>query len=190
MTVLIDVDDVLNNLCEVWCRNLNSRYGTQVEVKDITNWEISKFFPALTKEQIFEPLNHEEFWKSVEPRHDAVEYVSKLYNEGFDIYICTATDYKSIKFKYEHLILKYFPYIRWNHVIVAYQKQMIYADVLIDDCVQNLEGGNYIKILMTMPYNKDFDAKANEMVRVYNWKDVYRIISRLRKEGSFKKVEG
>ena len=58
ITVLIDIDDTIENLCEEWCNYLNRKYGTMVTYKDVTKWDMRKSFPNLTKEQVFEPLHN------------------------------------------------------------------------------------------------------------------------------------
>ena len=60
----------------------------------------------------------------------------------------------------------------WN-VITICNKQLLNADILVDDGVHNLVGGLYKKILMTASHNKDFDASSNGMVRVNNWQEAY-----------------
>ena len=63
--------------------------------------------------------------------------------------------------------------ISWWNVITICSKQLINADILVDDGVHNLLGGSYKKILMTASHNKAFDANANGMVRVNNWQEAY-----------------
>lgn len=179
ITILIDIDDVLNNLCETWCNHLNEKYNCNVDYRQITEWDMSKFFPKLTKEQIYEPLHSPEIWKKLKPKDGAVEYVGRLAEEGFNIYLCTSTYYKNVQAKFEEVIHKYFAFIKWSQVIVASKKQMIKADFLVDDGVHNLEGGDYIKILMDAPHNQSYDAEGNGMYRAHDWREAYRLIHRL-----------
>lgn len=180
--LLIDIDDTIEELLVAWCHWLNWLHYTNVTPDDIRDWDMQKAFPTLTKEEIYEPINRDDFWQTVPPKQDAMEYVKKLYDEGYEIYLCTSTDYRNVKVKYEHIVQKYFPYIEWNHVIIANNKQMIRADYLIDDGVHNLENGDFTKILMTAPHNRDYDAEANGMYRVSHWKEVYDIIHKSESE--------
>lgn len=173
ITILIDMDDTLTELLPAWCKWLNDHYGLNVKPDEVTDWDISKFFTTLTKEQVFEPLHTDYFWKTVEPKDEAVKYVKQLIDDGFNVYLCTTTDYRNIKPKFEYIILKHFPFISWRQVIVAGHKQMIKADFLIDDGVHNHEGGDYFKILVSAPHNQGYDAEANGMVRSENWKFIY-----------------
>lgn len=178
-TVLVDVDDTMIDLLSAWCNWLNQFYGLCVKPDEVTNWNITEFFPTLTAEQVFEPLHTDHFWKTVKPKGEAVKYVKRLIDDGFKVYLCTATDYKNIKPKFEYAILKYFPFISWQQVIVADCKQMIKADFLIDDGIHNHYDGDYFKILVSAPHNKRYDAEANGLVRSENWESTYNIIINL-----------
>lgn len=177
MKILIDIDDVLNNLCEEWCLFLDEKYGTSVTYDQVTEWNIRKFFPSLTEEQVYEPLRDSSLWDRLKPKPGAVEYVKKLMNDGHEVYLCTSTDYRNIRDKFERVVQKYYPFIGWSQVIVVRRKQMINADFLIDDAPHNLIGGDYIKILFTAPHNWTFDAAENDMLRADTWEDVYDFIS-------------
>lgn len=182
ITILIDIDDTLIELLPAWCKWLNDLYGLNVKPDEVTDWDGARFFPTLTKEQVFEPLHTDYFWKTVEPKDEAVKYVKQLIDDGFNVYLCTTTDYRNVKPKFEYIILKHFPFISWRQVIVAGRKQMIKADFLIDDGVHNHEGGDYFKILVSAPHNRGYDAEANCMVRSENWKFTYdTVISQAKK---------
>ena len=178
-TILIDIDDTIENLCETWVDWLNKQYGTSVEYNKITKWDMSKFFPNLTKEQVYEPLYNPKLWDYVRPKQGAVKYVKKLIDEGYNVYLCTTTDYRNVRPKFESVIQKYFPYINWNQVIITSHKQMINADFLVDDGVHNLENGNYIKILVSAPHNANYDAESNDIYRANNWEEIYNLIHML-----------
>ena len=48
LTILVDMDDVLENLVECWVDELNKKCGSSLCEEDITDWRIAKFFPSLT----------------------------------------------------------------------------------------------------------------------------------------------
>lgn len=176
--ILIDMDDTIENLVQAWIATLNQKFGTNVEFDDITSWDISKFFPTIPFSEVYAPLKDNEFWKTIKPKQDAITYIEKLIRDGHQCYILTTTPYCTINEKMESLLFKHFPYLSWDNVIIAANKQMIRGDYLIDDGVHNLLDGEYKKILMTMPHNRDFDAKSNDMTRVNSWEEIYNIISK------------
>jgi 5'(3')-deoxyribonucleotidase len=176
VTILVDIDDTIENLLEAWVMWLNIKYGYCVKWQEVNDWDVTKFYPDLTREQVFEPLHTESFWYLVMPKNDAQIYLKKLFNEGFNIYLCTSTDYRNVRPKYEAIIKKYFPYIRWSKVIVTSNKQMLKADYLIDDGPHNLEGGSYKKILFSAPHNLKYKTEENGMVRCSDWESIYQLI--------------
>ena len=53
-TILVDMDDTMEELLPAWVVYLNNKYHTNVNPNGITDWDIENFFPELTKEQVFE----------------------------------------------------------------------------------------------------------------------------------------
>ena len=49
LRILFDADDVAETLLEGWVKTLNERYGTTTSVEDVTDRDVSKAFPTLTK---------------------------------------------------------------------------------------------------------------------------------------------
>lgn len=179
LTVLVDMDDTVENLVEAWVEYLNNMYGVSVDTEDVVDWNICKAFPTLSSNEVYAPLLEDEMWKTVKPKDGAQKYLGKLLNDGHRIYIVTTSSYKALNAKMEHVLFKYFPFITWNDVIITSNKQLINGDVLIDDGVHNLEGGSYYRILMNANHNKAYNAEANGMVRAFSWKEVYLLVSGL-----------
>ena len=179
MVILIDADGVLEDLTQKWVIYLNEKYGTSVRYEDVTEWDMTKNFPSLTREQVYGAELDDELYERLKPYDGAVQYVKKLMDDGHTVYVVTTSPYQILKVKTEKVLLKYFPFLTWKNVIVTSDKKLIKGDILIDDGIHNLLGGDYLKILMSAPYNRDFDAGKNGMIRVHNWKEIYEIISAL-----------
>lgn len=177
MDILIDMDDVMEDLISPWVEELSKKYGLHVTKEDVTVWDMESIFPTLTKAEIFAPLHDEEFWKKTRPIDGAVEYINKLIMDGNKIYITTCSHLDTIKMKMEHLVKKYFPMLSYKNIIIAQRKQMIKGDILIDDYHENLIGGDYEKILVDAPYNRNFNDKEYGFYRVHNWKEIYETVN-------------
>lgn len=180
MTILVDMDDTIENLSDAWLKVLNQKFNTNITRQDVRTWSIREMFPSATREEVYGCLDDPEFWKDVTPREDALEVLPKLIEQGHEIYIVTASSYKSIEAKVENVLFKYFPYIDWNHVIITRNKKMITGDVLVDDGPHNLVGGNFAKILINQPYNEDFNELSCGATRVNNWYEAMEYINSLR----------
>lgn len=174
--ILIDCDEVLCLLVQAWCSWLNNKHGTNVSSTDVVNWDIADFFPSLSTDEIYEPLCVDDFWRTVEPKPGAIEWVKRLVDDGYTIYICTASDYRTIKSKFDWVFKRYFPFISWNQVIVTQDKSIIRGDIIVDDAVHNLESASLKRILMSAPHNQNYDAKSHGMTRAESWKEAYNAI--------------
>ncbi len=179
MTILVDMDDTIEQLLKPWLAALNKKYGRSVAYDDIRSWNLLEAYPGLTLEQLYGVTMEKGFWKTVRPIPGAPEGLKKLVDEGHDVYIVTATPYESVREKLEDVLFRWFPFLTWKKVIIAANKQLIRGDVLIDDGVHNLENGDFIRILMTAPHNRDYDAEANGMIRVHGWEEIVDVIERL-----------
>lgn len=179
LTIFVDMDDTIEDLCTAWVNYLNNKYGTSVKPSEITDWDITKFFPTLTESNIYDALRDPEMWATVKPKSRAQECLYKLKEEGHQVLIVTAAPTDTIVPKLEKVLYSYFPFFTYKDVIITSRKQLLHGDVMIDDCPQNLIGGHYTKLLMDAPHNQSFDTFFDRMIRVYNWKDAYHEIEEI-----------
>lgn len=173
LTVLVDMDDTIEGLLQAWVDYLNKRHGTTVNKDDVTEWDVSLFFPGIPKTKVYEPLYEDDFWKTVKPFDTAAEYIQRLMNDGHKVLVVTTSDYRTLRSKMENVLFKYFPMFTWNDVIITAHKQLVKGDVLVDDGVHNLIGGSYEKLLMDAPHNRSFRAEESGITRVMNWSEAY-----------------
>lgn len=173
-TILCDCDSTIENLEVAWNNWLNKKYNLSVKIEDWTDWDLQHHFPSLTKEQIFEPLLIPDFWKEVTPKPDAQKYLKKLWDKGFPIYIVTASHPQSIEAKYKYVLKPHFPFIPFNNIIFAHNKQLLNGWYLIDDGLHNF-GGNYKGLLYDCPWNRK-EINLPNIRRVHNWKAIYNIL--------------
>lgn len=176
LTILVDMDDTIEELLPAWIKYLNEFYGTGVQISDVTDWDVSAAFPSLTREQVYAPLYRDEFWDLVKPMCRSREVLQRLIADGHHVLVITTSNYQTIRAKMERVLFRYFPFFTWDDVIVTARKQLVKGDVLIDDGVHNLVGGDYAKLLMSQPHNMRYDAAGSGMVRVDSWDDIYRVI--------------
>ena len=179
MTILVDMDDTIEQLLQAWVRRANEKFGYRVSCDDIRDWNVEKAFPGLTREQVYGITGEPGFWSSIEPVPGAADVLRRLMDQGHSVFIVTATEYEHVPEKMRDLLFRYFPFLSWNQVIITANKQMIRGDVLIDDGPHNLLGGSYAKILFDAPHNRGFDAEAHGILRVYNWAEAEAAIGRL-----------
>ncbi len=185
LTILTDLDDALWDLCGLWINELNIRYGTSVHPRDVTDWEIARFFPQLTSDQLFAPLHDDEIWRRIIPIAGAQQHIKALIDAGHTVRVVTATHPATVAPKIKRF-LELFPMFRWEDVVIASDKSLIHGDILVDDGTHNLEAAaNSVKhlFLFHRPHNQFYDAEAHGMKRVKTWSALYRDISEIAEAG-------
>ncbi len=179
MIILVDMDDTIEQLLKTWVERANEKYHRNVTLDQITDWNVAAPYPGVTKREIYGVTYEPGFWSAIEPMPGAAEALKHFIDEGHEVFIVTATEIEHVEEKMKGLLFRYFPFLTWDRVIITARKQMIRGDVLIDDGVHNLLGGDYRKILFTAPHNRDYDAEGNGMIRVHTWEEIVDIIDRM-----------
>lgn len=179
MKILIDVDNIVGNLCEAVLSVYNEDSGDNLSYKDITSYYIENFVKPQYKENFKHYFLDKRTWKRMELIKDCQKYIAKLFNQGHDIYFCTKTEMKNAP-KKESYLQRIFPYINIRKkLIVCPDKTMIRGDILIDDCSNNFGGQTY-SIVLDYPWNQDFITDNDTKFRAKSWEDIFTIIDRIR----------
>lgn len=98
---------------------------------------------------------------------------------GHEIYFVTATETANVHKKFQFLC-RTFPFIDVRKRLITTQcKQMIKMDVLIDDRVDNLVGGDFKGILFSYPWNEEYHMSKTFIQRVNGWTGVPEIINKI-----------
>ena len=176
LTILCDADDTIQELTVPWLAELNKKYNCNVKKEDIKTWDITEAFPGLSEDEVLEPLYKNEFWSKTTPIDGSFYYLEKLIRDGHRLVIVTASNQETFDAKAGKLI-EMFPFLSRTQIIRETNKQKISGDILIDDGVHNLIGGNYKKFLFSRPGNRRFNEKEHDIVRVDSWREIYEKIS-------------
>ena len=179
MKILIDVDNIIGNLCDAVLSVYNEDSGDNLCPENITSYYIENFVKPQYKDNFKHYFLDKRVWKRMKYVDGCREYIAKLFNDGHDIYFCTKTEMKNAP-KKESYLQRTFPYINIRKkLIICSDKTMIRADVLIDDCLDNFGGQDY-SIVLDYPWNRNTDNE--NITRASSWKEIYNIIYLINKE--------
>ena len=189
MNIGIDIDNVISNFNEILLNEFLI-YDKDLRNSGIININadyITKGMFDWTKEELneFYMNNIERIAKKLVVLDGAKEYIDKLKNDGYNIFIITGRDNGEYTNPYE-MTKKW---LDENNII--YDKLIItsaydthsktkvclknHIDIMIDDSKRICEDcviNNIKALLMDTPYNKD----AN-ITRVHNWEEIYEFIT-------------
>lgn len=189
MNIGIDIDNVISNFNEVLLNEffIHDKDLRSSGIINVNADYITKGMFDWTKEELneFYMNNIERIAKKLVVLDGAKEYIDKLKNAGYNIFIITGRDNGEYTNPYE-MTKKW---LDENNII--YDKLIItsaydthsktkvclknHIDIMIDDSKRICEDcviNNIKALLMDTPYNKD----AN-ITRVHNWEEIYEFIT-------------
>lgn len=176
MTILVDIDGVLNDMQVKLLKEINNAYKTNFTIEQVTDYE---WFNRLKDNPtVGEPIwwltERPWFWDFVQINHKAVEVIEGWVRQGHKVRFVTASYFSDTLSHKIKTTLEAFDYnlINERNVIVAQDKSIIKCDIMIDDCIDNLKNFDGERICFAQPWN----AQRGDMWRTNNWDCINRIV--------------
>lgn len=169
MRIAIDLDDTCSNFVREWVRRYNEKYDDNLNYLDVSEWDIEKFVKC-TPEQMYEILDEPEFFLYPHPEKMARTIINRMKQSGHDVFIVTAT-YNPDVCKDKATWIKEHLGLEQRDIIYAIRKELISADVLIDDGSHNIRAFNGHTIVFDRPHNQDLSDWEYD-IRVANWRQI------------------
>lgn len=173
---MIDIDGVLNTLDTTVIEVYNEDSGDSLSPQDITEYHIEKFVKPEYAENFYKYFLDKRVWQRINVIDSCQDVIKKLWDEGYNIIFVTKTECENLV-KKRNWLNRTFPFIGANNMrkilFSAPNKQLIRADIAIDDSLDNLLGDRtYYSLCYDKSYNQT-DKPIPMFSRVYNWNDVY-----------------
>ena len=182
--LIIDIDDVLVD--NYMLSSLNKFLGTNYGEEDFSGYYLQNVISDPKKqEEFFKFLFTQDMYRDI-PIKDGVNEILPKLNEKFDLLLCSnilipnhewQADMEFIsKFAMLH---RNFPYLSPNQFVFMSRKQLLHADIMIDDNPANF--GTHIdrKLLFTAPHNKNIPASElskHKITRVNSWAEIAALL--------------
>ena len=169
MIINIDIDNTVNDFLDKFVFYLNG-IGYKIKKQDIYEYDLSK--ATNIKEQVLSCLffGNNNFYKQLLPLENSVECIKKLWDSGHEIRFVTAITYEVISARID-FIKEFFPFIDPDKsLIVTNNKRSVYADLVIDDYLNNLSNinKNCKFILFDQPWNQETE-RTKPYMRCSSW---------------------
>lgn len=179
--LIIDMDEVIY---EEWSSRM---YCEFMGIKDVKEQRKNGFIQDLfkTKKELdcfvkfF--LSKPNYYYGVPLLTDARKIIEKL-NEKYSLYICTDYLFKDYEWESDKIMLfktevlkRDFPFINPAQYIFMRGKQLLYADILIDDRAHNFGPHVKQKLLFSGQFNAhltDDELEKRGLIRVNSWKEI------------------
>lgn len=173
MIVAVDVDGPIADLHTAWINRYNKDYKDGLVERDITTWDIHKYVKPECGHKIYDYLRMPDIYDDVKVSFGAKEGVEFLKQHGCRVVYLTAapTGFSDAK---QHWLVRegFLDKSKYTHedLVVAKDKSLIRAQVLIDDGPHNIETFPGMCIVYDAPYNKDI--KKPRYYRMAAWPEL------------------
>lgn len=186
--IAIDFDETLFPTLEKVIEVYNKRHNTNLELSQITTYDLYNNFPAEVTDELLELFVDKNIYDTLQPYKGAVRAVKTLIEQGNEVYVATSTDVRNMEWK-EELLQKHFPFIPKKNLIRIYNKALLNVDVLVEDKLENLIQTFADRVCFSQPWNIDVNKDfAYGIYRIHNWGEINNIINTIeRKEREWEK---
>jgi 5'(3')-deoxyribonucleotidase len=109
------------------------------------------------------------------PLIEGCRNVLEQINQEYELYLVSAAlEFPSSLTQKVDWIKQHFPFIGWQQIVLCGSKQIIAADIMIDDHFKNLDHFPGKTILFTQPHNILRESGRHQ--RVHSWNEIEKIL--------------
>tara|TARA_B100000424_G_C22929106_1_gene494265 strand:- start:324 stop:920 length:597 start_codon:yes stop_codon:yes gene_type:complete len=183
----VDVDGVLLKWEEAFDDFMT---GQGLTKKDQGHFDLRKHYPEVPAEALntyISVFNESAYMRYLEPMDGAVEYVTKLAEEGYRFSVVTSQTLNKVanRAREDNLkevfgdVFEDFTFLETGQGKYFALQKFDMETIWIDDKPDNVESGKVlglVPILLDLPHNRSYNNKQMNIQRANSWKDIYDII--------------
>ena len=180
--IAIDFDGVLFPTVEKVLEIYNKKHGTFLDISQIISYDLHDNFLPDVAEELIELFIDKDVYSSLQPYKGAVKAIKTLIEQGYEIYVATATDVRNMEWK-EQLLQKYFPFIPKKNLIRIHDKSLLKIDILVEDCIDNLKSIIVHRICFNQPWNQNEETDwLYDIYRIHRWDEITNVIKTIERK--------
>ncbi|MGN6294765.1 MAG: 5' nucleotidase, NT5C type [Chitinophagaceae bacterium] len=168
--IAIDMDGVLADVYHQFFEMDEKDFGQRRPMEEVTGKPEREGFP-----NILQYVYRQGFFRTAPVMEDSRQIVEEL-NKKYDLYIVSAaTEFPQSLPEKQAWLNEHFPFITWQQMVFCGSKQIIQANIMIDDHFRNLDHfKGETSLLYTQPHNVQTNEGRHK--RVNNWKEIAGIL--------------
>ncbi len=167
--ISVDMDGVLADVYSQFITMHAAEFGKILSIAEMNGIPEASVFPNERKY-----VNSKGFFLNAPVIKDSREVLSKL-NDYFKLFIVSAAmEFPNSLVEKQLWLNKHFPFIGWQQMVFCGSKEIIKADIMIDDHFKNLDFFTGQTILFTQPHN--ILAGEGRHQRVDTWKEIEQLL--------------
>jgi 5'-nucleotidase len=168
-TISVDMDGVLADVYSQFIKMHAAESGEILVLKNLDGLAEFQAFKYGSKH-----VRSENFFRTAPLMNKSQEILKKL-NERYRVFIVSsATEFPNSLIEKQSWLNEHFPFISWQQMVFCGSKEIIKADIMIDDHFKNLDHFDGQTILFTQPHNKLNHDHTH--TRVNSWEEIEKIL--------------
>jgi 5'-nucleotidase len=163
--ISVDMDGVMADVYRQFISMHADEFGRILTPGDLNGFPEMEVFPNAWKY-----VNSPGFFRNA-PVIEGSQLVLKALNDHYKIFIVSAAmEFPNSLVEKRSWLTEYFPFITWQQIVFCGSKEIINADIMIDDHFKNLDYFTGDTFLFTQPHNVFADPGRHQ--RIYSWKEI------------------
>jgi 5'(3')-deoxyribonucleotidase len=167
--ILIDMDGVLADVYSRFFELDERERGQKLSLNDVAGKLEADAFPDQRK-WVSEPG----FFRSVPVMKGSVDGLKNLSLKYEVIVVSLATEFPHSLTDKQLWIYEHFPFIGWRQIVFCGNKNIIEADIMIDDHSKNLDHFKGETIMFSQPHNLLLNSTRH--LRVGSWEEIEKLL--------------
>lgn len=168
-TIAVDMDGVLADVYRQFIKLHAAEFGKMFTMDEVSGVPEFHFFPN-GRNYVGSP----NFFKQAPLMADC-QIVLEQINEKYKLFIVSAAmEFPNSLVEKQWWLKEYFPFIKWQQIVFCGSKEIIKADIMIDDHFKNLDYFTGETFLFTQPHNKFAETGVHK--RVNSWKEIAALL--------------
>lgn len=163
--VCFDLDGVAADLVSKWLAHYNRDWDDNLTPDDIVAWNWDSLVKPECGKRIYHYLSRPGFFADLAPLPGAIEALRQL-NEQAELVVLSASPQTALRDKWRW-VEKHVPFLKRRNIILTYRKDLVRADLHIDDAPKNLTRFAGIRALFDYRYNRNF----HDAWRLRGWQE-------------------
>lgn len=167
--ILVDMDGVIADVYSMFFTLHEKETGQRLKAEDVAGIREADAFAGQLRW-----VNTPGFFRSVPVMNDSVRVLEKLNRSYEVIIISMATEFPVCLNDKRLWLDDYFPFITWRQMVFCGNKNLINADIMIDDHFKNLDEFTGKTILFSQPHN--ITTTRTRHRRVNTWIEIEKLL--------------
>jgi 5'-nucleotidase len=167
--IAVDMDGVLADAYSQFIKKHEEEFSEKLLTKDLIGKAEFEVFPN-GRSYATAPG----FFRHLLVIENSQQVLEKL-NRKYEVFIVSAaTEFPNSLLEKHSWLVDHFPFIQWKQMVFCGSKEIVSADIMIDDHFKNLDYFKGETILFTQPHNQKADSGRHK--RVYSWIEIEQLL--------------